>query len=306
MTDIKIANRLHAPPGHCAVKAMATNSHKRRKWAYIRHMRQEFFRLLLERLWGKPFFQQSVVTTADLNEGLTVVLPGIEAAGPFAQGMVRGLAGAVPGAVRIFYWGIPFPEGYVPNLIWLNRNRAKAAELAQLIVTYQDQYPGRPVNIVANSGGAGPAIFAVEMLPPDRAIDGLVFLGGAISSCYDLRPALRRLRNGIFNFYSRRDWIVLGIGTTLFGTSDRKPHLSCGFVGFKRPEQLADPEYLYARLYQVKWQPSLIDDCGHWGTHGFSASEEFVRRHVAPWIVNKQPAGTAECEQSSPDNAAVP
>ena len=260
---------------------------KRWKAAHIRQARGEFFQLLLERLYGRPFFRQSAASTAELDHGLTLILPGIEAAGPFAQGMVDGLAGAIPGAVRIFYWGIAFPEGYIPNLIWLRRNRAKAAELAQIIHNYQDQYPGRPVHVVANSGGAGPAIFAVEMLPPNRGIDGLVFLGGAVSSTYDLRPALRRLHKGIYNFYSHRDWIVLGIGTCLFGTSDRKPHVSCGFVGFKRPANLVDTENLYAKVHQDIWRPTLVDDCNHWGTHGFSASTEYIHRYVAPWIARE-------------------
>ncbi len=256
----------------------------RRKVAHIRQARGEFFRLLVERFYGRPFFRQSAVNTAELEHGLTLILPGIEAAGPFAQAMVDGLFGAVPGAVRIFYWGLAFPEGYIPNLMWLRRNRAKAAELAQIIQNYQDQYPGRPLHVVANSGGAGPAIFAVELLPLNRSIDGLVFLGGAVSSTYDLRPALRRLRKGIYNFYSHRDWIVLGIGTCLFGTSDRKPHVSCGFVGFKRPANLCDTENLYAKVHQDIWKPALVDDCNHWGTHGFSASTQYIRRYVAPWI----------------------
>ena len=264
----------------------------RRKAAHIRQVRGEFFQLLVQRLCGRPFFRQSAANTAELEHGLTLILPGIEAAGPFAQAMVDGLLGAVPGAVRIFYWGIAFPEGYIPNLMSLRRNRTNAAELAQIIQRYQDQYPGRPVHIVANSGGAGPAIFAVELLPLNRGIDGLVFLGGAVSSSYDLRPALRRLRKGIYNFYSHRDWIVLGIGTCLFGTSDRKPHVSCGFVGFKRPAKLCDAENLYAKVHQDIWKPALLDECNHWGTHGFSASTRYIRRYVAPWIARN--AGSAE------------
>ena len=286
------------PDGNChAIISRAARREKRspqlrRKAADIRQGRDEFFRLLVERFYGRPFFRQSAVSTADLEHGLTLILPGIEAAGPYAQAMVDGLLGAVPGAVRIFYWGIAFPEGYFPNLMWLRRNRARAAELVQIIQSYQDQYPGRPVHVVANSGGAGPAIFAVEMLPPDRSIDGLVFLSGAVSSTYDLRPALRRLRKGIYNFYSHRDWIVLGIGTCLFGTSDRKPHVSCGFVGFKRPAKLCDTENLYAKVHQDIWTPALVDDCNHWGTHGFSACPEYIRRYVAPWIARN--ANSAE------------
>ncbi len=272
--------------GVAEAKALSI-SRMRQKITYIRQSRGEFFELILGRLRGKPFFRHTAVNSADLNFGLTLVLPGIEAAGPFANAMVKGLSGVIPGAVQMFYWGIPFPEGYLPNLMWLRRNRSKAAELTRIIMRYQDEYPGRPIHIIANSGGAGPALFAVESLPEDRSIDGLVLLSGAISNTYNLSTALRRLRKGLFNFYSHRDWLVLGLGTTLFGTCDRKPRMSCGFVGFKQPTGLADAAP-YTKLHQVPWNPSLIDDCGHWGTHSFSSSEQYIRRHVAPWIAGEE------------------
>jgi hypothetical protein len=256
--------------------------------AYIRQTRREFANLLLGRVRGDSMFRQAALHAADLENGLTLILPGIEAVGPFANTMYNALSNTVPGAVQFFYWGIAFPEGYLPNLMWLRRNRAKAAELAQVILRYQDQYPGRPVHIVANSGGAGPALFAVELLPLDRGIEGIVFLSGAISSRYDLRPALRRLRKGIFNFYSHRDWLVLGVGTTLFGTSDRRPSVSCGYIGFQRPANIPGTDTLYDKLHQMAWTPELISECGHWGTHGCSTSEQYIRRYVAPWITASQ------------------
>ena len=242
-------------------------------------------RLIFERLFGGDFFRHKPIKTTFLEQGLTLVIPGVEAAGPYADAIRKGLIhGEIPGSVQHYFWGLPFPEGYFPNLIWIQRNRAKGAELAARIMAYQDRYPGRPIYLVANSGGAGPAMFAVEMLPEDRPVDGVVLLAGAISCDYDLKPVLKRTRKGILNCYSRKDWVILGLGTRLFGTSDRQFKDACGFAGFKIPSNLNGDEALYGKLKQIAWTPELISECDHWGTHACSSAESFVTRYVAQWI----------------------
>jgi hypothetical protein len=256
-----------------------------RRLAITTRHRTEMARLIFSRIIGGDFFRHKPATAAFLEQGFTLVIPGVEAAGPFANGIRKGLIqGDVPGAVQHYFWGLPFPEGYFPNLMWIERTKAKGAELAAKIRSYQDRYPGRPIHLVANSGGAGPAIFALEMLPENRPIDGLVLLGGALSCDYDLRPALLRTRKGILNCYSHKDWMVLGFFTKLLGTSDRQFKEACGFVGFKIPANLNGDAPLYSKLQQIAWTPELISQCDHWGTHSFSASESFVTRYVAPWI----------------------
>ncbi len=268
------------------------------KW--IRHLKatvrthKRLLEVLLSRFSGRGFFPAQTLASVDLDRGLTIILPGIEAAGPFPEDIREALsAGDVPGAKRIFYWGLPMPEGYLPNLMWISRNKIKAAELAGEIAEYQDAFPGRPVHIVANSGGAGPAIFAIEMLPPERKIESLVLLGGAVSDGYDLRKALERTRRGILNCHSDRDGGVLGLGTLVFGSADRRHSWSCGFKGFRLPSHLrtdSAAKAAYLRLFQIAWHPNMADECDHFGSHDFAAAPAFVRRYVAPWLIRPCPA----------------
>jgi pimeloyl-ACP methyl ester carboxylesterase len=227
------------------------------------------------------------VSQGSLDDGLTFVLSGIEGASKFAKGMGDGLAvGGVPGVMRLYDWGMPFPGGFLGNLTRVDRNRKRAADLAREIVAYQDLYPGRPVHLLAQSGGAGIAVWATETLPEGRMIDGIVILGGALSPRYDLRKALARCRKGILNSHSHKDWLVLGVGTRFFGTTDRQFCDACGRVGFEVPENLDRAgRALYAKLHQIPWTPDLGDSCSHWGGHLTSACEEYLVSHIAPWVL---------------------
>lgn len=237
---------------------------------------------------GLGLVQPRAADPALLAEGVTFVCPGIESESIFTWGICDGLTmGGVPGAMRIFNWGLPLPGGYLANLCRIDRTRRRAADLAREIAAYQDAYPGRPVHIAAQSGGVGMAVFTAEALRDvggGRQIDGLILLNGALSPQYDLRPALRNCRRGILNSYSRRDSMVLGWGTRLFGTVDRKFCDACGRVGFRVPEGVsAEDAALYAKLTQVEWCPEHAETCNHWGGHLSSAREEFLARYIAPW-----------------------
>lgn len=224
---------------------------------------------------------------ADMAEGMTFVLPGIEAESVFTYGICDGLVnGGLRGAVRVFNWGLPFPGGYLANLTRMDRNRRRAADLAAAIIAYQDEHPGRPVWLVAHSGGVGVAVFAAESLPADRQIEGLVLLSGALSPDYDLRQALSRAKRGILNSYSHKDELVLRWGTSIFGTTDRNFCPSCGYAGFNIPEALSHEDTtLYGRLKQVAWQREMAETCRHWGGHITSANGEFMARHITPWMI---------------------
>ncbi len=77
----------------------------------------------------------------------------------------------------------------------MNDIGGRAADIAQHICAYQDAYPGRHVNLVAQSGGSGVAVFAAEALPEGREVDRIVLLGAALSPTYNLSRALARTRN---------------------------------------------------------------------------------------------------------------
>ncbi|MCL2640982.1 MAG: hypothetical protein FWD53_09075 [Phycisphaerales bacterium] len=261
------------------------------------NLRMRFTSLWLRR--GLGMVQPKTLDPALLKHGLTLVLPGIEAESIFTYGMCDGLAdGGVPGQIRVFNWGLPFPGGYLANLARIDRNRRRAKDIANEIMTYQDAFPNRPVHLVAQSGGAGVAVFATEQLPLDRPIDGIVLLGGALSPTYNLSAALARTKKGILNSYSARDLFVLHLGTSIFGTTDRQFTPACGCVGFRVPEELAE-EHRRAydeKLQQLAWTPEFVDRCQYWGGHFSSACEVFLADKIAPWIKQASEPNTARAD----------
>jgi pimeloyl-ACP methyl ester carboxylesterase len=266
----------------------------KRLWCQVRDyavLRCKFANLWIRR--GLGLVQPKTLDPALLHHGLTFVLPGIESESIFTYGMCDGLLdGGVPGQIRVFNWGLPFPGGYLANLTRIDRNRRRARDLAMEIVAYQDAFPGRPVHLVAQSGGAGIAVFAAEALPEGRSIDGIVLLGGALSPTYNLAPALRKTKKGLLNSHSCKDTFILNWGTRIFGTTDRQFTRAAGCTGFTPPENLSpEDQTLYTeKLHQLPWREEMADTCHHWGGHIASGGELFLAKHIAPWIVARQPA----------------
>jgi pimeloyl-ACP methyl ester carboxylesterase len=248
-------------------------------------LRTRFAALWVQR--GLGLIQPRTLDAALLDQGMTFVLPGIESESIFTYGMCDGLQdGGVEGAIRVFNWGLPFPGGYLANLTRVDRNHRRGLDLAQEIVRYQDAYPGRPVHLVAQSGGAGVAVFAAEHLPEGRTIDGIVLLGGALSPTYNLSKALTKSRKGVLNSYSPRDYVILNWGTSVFGTTDRQFVPACGCVGFSEPAELTAEEQLLYRekLAQLAWRQEMADTCHNWGGHISSGGEAYLARYIAPWV----------------------
>lgn len=159
----------------------------------------------------------------------------------------------------------------------------KIEELANELQRARRAHPTRPIYLLARSGGAGLALAAAERLP-EGTLERIVLLSAAVSPQYDLRPALRAARHEIVAFYSDLDLVVLGWGTSQFGTSDRHYCSSAGRVGFAKPEAPdADSEELYRRLVQVRWSPAMLLT-GHTGGHTGTVLPTFLAREVTPWL----------------------
>lgn len=159
----------------------------------------------------------------------------------------------------------------------------KADELAGAILRVKAQNPDRPVYVVAKSGGTGLTLAAVEKLP-SQTLERIILLSAAVSPSYDLRPALRATRKEIISFYSPFDQVVLGWGTSLFGTVDRVRGPSAGLKGFVTPPGLsAADKAMYERVIQVQWHPTMLLE-GNPGVHSGTSMPVFVARQVAPWL----------------------
>jgi len=244
---------------------------------------------------------QRYMTRERLNRGLVIILPGIEGEGPLNYDIRRGLlASGVYRGLPIHSWGRPVPiAGPLLNQMDIIGNRLAAAHIADIVASYQKDYPGRPVHLIGHSGGGGIAVFAAEALPEGVSVDGLILLSPSISSAYDLTKAMAHCRNGILNIFTRSDVGLLVIGTTLAGNVDGIRGPAAGALGFDRPGPRSPPEKInaYQRLYQLEL--TKITDEGLAGAHGYSTRWTFIARYIVPWLLSpswppKDAPGVAE------------
>ncbi len=223
------------------------------------------------------------LTEDRLNNGLVIILPGIEGHSRLNENIRRGLvAGGVYRAIPIYPWGrlVPLIGPLITQVDFLG-NRLAGVRIAKIVTDYQDKHPDRPVYIVGHSGGGGVAVFTAEAMPEGRKIDGLILLSASISSAYDLKKALSHCRNGIVNFYNKGDSGVLGIGTIVVGTVDGTHGPSAGLIGFDSFDKPG-----YEGLYQVKMMGVSED------SHTTSTQAVFVASFVSPWVMSDDwPAG---------------
>lgn len=187
------------------------------------------------------------------------------------------------GDFEVFMWTVSFNAIVDQRAGDLLKKRGE--ELARKIESYVREYPGRPVNIITLSAGAGVAAWAVEDLPDDVMIDNLVFLGCSLSHDYDLTPVLRHLRGKLYTFYSDHDGILPGV-VGGFGTVDGKWGTECiGQVGADVPQDAsAETQRLYSeKVVNNPWLSSYRE-YGYYGDHTGATNTAFVTNVIAPLL----------------------
>lgn len=227
---------------------------------------------------GCAYFPNSV-TEQQLDQGLTLVLPGVEGASWWNSNVAQGLRdGGLQTAIEVEDWTTGNALLFPMHLRHTSRNKKQAERLAAKIVAYQEEHPQRPVNLVGISGGGGMALLTLEALPPGRKVTNVVLLSPAISPQYDIRSALDRTERTITNVYSPLDMFVLGAGTAVFGTIDGRHTASAGMVGFQLPKDLPPEEYSKLRQLKYDWR---MAGTGNLGGHMGSSTRPFIRDYVA-------------------------
>ena len=214
-----------------------------------------------------------------------VVLPGVEGRGLLNEGIVDGL---VDGGVD---WGIDLVDWTSPwGPLWNLRNEwgnyEKAGEIALRIAEYKFAHPSNPVVVVGQSGGGAMALWIAERMPPNQPLDGLILLSPAISPGCTVDIALGKTRRGAINFFSHKDWVFLGLGTTLYGTMDGRHTSSAGRVGFRVP-LAGTRSKAYDKLFQIAWHEQMAA-AGHTGGHISGSAQAFVRYYVAPFVLARR------------------
>jgi pimeloyl-ACP methyl ester carboxylesterase len=221
-----------------------------------------------------------------LDQGYTIVLPGIWGAQPIDYGIVNGLQdGDIPSAIELYDWTAG-AFWLVYNLRAIEHNRSEARKIAAKIVDYQDRFPGRPVHLVGYSGGASMVVLTLEALPADRQVTSAILLAPSLASNYDLRPAISHTSGFLSNFYSPLDLPILMVLTTAFGTTDGEHTIAAGAIGFQVPGK---PGSRQRRIYESHVRQQSYNLCmltdGHCGGHFGWTSRAFIAQNVAPLLV---------------------
>lgn len=188
-----------------------------------------------------------------------------------------------PFCVQTFVWS----HGYARVLadqVDYEHAREQGQRLADELLAQRASCPTTPIYLLGSSAGVAVVLAALEVLP-SCIVDQAILLCPAVSSCYDLRPALRRVRGPIDIFYSSHDLAYLGVGTRIYGTSDRSWQPPAGRVGFRRTGHNPEDFVLYSRLRQHPWTPDVAWT-GNKGGHYGSYADLHLQTYVLPLLGN--------------------
>lgn len=209
-----------------------------------------------------------------------LVLPGIGSADWLMTRLADILEREAGVSAQVWDW-----TAIEPSWSWMNldnltnreKNERRVRELVRQITVWRKQHPDTRLSLLGFSGGAGIAVFTCEELPPSVTIERLVVISGGISCNYDASVALRRVRRGVFNYYSRSDGRVLNAFIRQHGTMDRRFEAGAGYCGLNPPNNST----LGSKLFQLEWTPRFRE-LGNDGGHIGALAAGFVRRYITP------------------------
>ncbi len=218
------------------------------------------------------------------KDGLVLVADGIGGLDVCGRAMARVVKAAGLGYTTwIVRWCHGFGRWY-SDLTNAADCDARAADVAETIRLFRLQRPDAPIFLVGKSGGCAVMVKALERLDAPE-VERVILLAPALSPGYDLASALGNVRSEMVVYWSPLDLLFLGLGTGLFGTSDRVRSRGAGLVGFRTPSPGDAPERLraYRKLRQVRWTPRM-SATGYFGGHLGPDSPLFLSRHVVPLL----------------------
>lgn len=229
------------------------------------------------------------------HHGYVLMLPGVEGGTWMFANTIKGLRDAgIANAIEAVEWG-ERPFHSIPNLIDEPANRRRAEIIAATLADVRQHYPESPLTLIGYSGGGGLAAFVAETLPGELMLDRIILIAPALAPEYDLCPTLSRARLGVVSFSSELDLFILGFGTSIHGTMDRKQTEAAGKVGFQTEAWPCDAEM----LEQIFWKQEWIW-LGHDGTHDGWLTRAWVREVLADYIPTCEPAGDDAPSRTEP------
>jgi pimeloyl-ACP methyl ester carboxylesterase len=254
------------------------------------HPARSFFSVLMMTALGAGLLgcQNMPLTTAgakklpSASNIYLVHLPGMAGWVITDQNWVIGLGeGGVADHLEIYDW--TRPNWLIGAVQSYDHNRASAREVAAGITATVRRDPNAKIVLTGWSAGAAVAIWALEDLPDDVQVQSVLFIQSAVDPNHDLSRALRHVRGHMFSTIGFNDWLILGIGTVIFGTADGGVHTaSAGNVGFAKPPGRDAIQYqkLVEIPYQFEWMKYA-----NFGEHTGPTSQDFAREVLAPMVV---------------------
>ncbi len=224
------------------------------------------------------------IRQGQLDQEILVIVDGVGGF-QFAPVLIRRMlrqTNATMGTVY-FPWQFGLVGEIFTDLMWLRRNRMMGAKLAEQLLQLRQEFPETKIHVIAYSGGVGISVFALEYLSVPTIVESLIMACPALSPSYNLAPALRNV-NRAYALISAADYGILGAGTTVLGTTDRKHCAAAGLRGFQIPDHASTDDLAeYAKLKEIRWDKSQRA-LGHSGGHTGWASGKWLARHLRPIV----------------------
>lgn len=207
----------------------------------------------------------------------------------------------------MYDWQFGLTGEIFTDLMWIRRNRVMASRLARRLLAFRREHPRTRIHVLGFSGGAGIAVYACEALRGRPVVETLILAAPALSPEYSLARALASVER-CYALVSRKDVGILGLGTTVFGTIDRRHTSAAGLRGFRCPEGMTEVSRReYDKLRQFAWDPDLRK-LGHFGGHVGWLSLRLLKEHLLPLLAGRPalpdfPAQADATARTSPTRA---
>ena len=170
-----------------------------------------------------------------------------------------------------------------------------AQSLADDIVAFRQSSPDSRVYVVGQSAGCEVVRLALTALPRACAVDSVVMCAPSISPDAPRAAALGGVRGKLYALSSPFDIFILGIGTVLFGSTNRRHCLCAGLVGFHPPPNTSEEGLRRYRekLVNVRWRPAYLAH-GYFGDHVTGQSPGFVANFMLLMLASREPGEAAQ------------
>lgn len=222
--------------------------------------------------------------SGDPDKGLVLFVSGVLFFGiPWGRSaMPQGLRRAgFEGMIVWWPWQEQYRQFPTVGVLWDCDLQAKhAAKLAAVIAAYRQSHSDRPCHLIGCSAGGGLVAQVLEELAgthPGVMLDNVVLLGPALDPRTDLTAlAEQTVRGRLSNFCSILDCLILGLGTSVFGTTDRRRGPSAGMVGMIH-ETPGKCENVFFRPWMIRHH--------RFGGHKSNLNRKFIATLVAPRLL---------------------